>query len=247
MIPKIIHYCWFGNNRIPDRYQQYIEGWAKLLPDYEIKQWNETNFDVDQNAFTKEAYAAHNYAFVSDFVRCNVLYKYGGFYFDTDVEVLKSLDPFLSERAVLGIEDLCGGILTSFMGCEPNHPLLKLMVNEYNNRKFYKNDGSINNEVINKVLLRVLLPIGFRDEDVYQELSYGIKIYTSDYFSAYSLVSGKVNKTSNTYAIHWHSLLWVGAKTRILKFLRLKVLVPILGAKNYMNFQKKIKSLLKID
>lgn len=245
MIPKIVHYCWFGNNQIPPKYQSFINKWKEILHDYDFIVWNEDNFDVNKYSFTRDAYKAGNYAFVSDFVRCYALYTYGGFYFDTDVEIVKPLDVFLKERAVLGIEDTEGGILTSFMAVEPKHPLLLSMHKEYLNRKYILDDGSINSEVINKTLLKVITPLGFKSIDTFQELPDGIKVFTSDYFSVYSLVTGKLNRTDNTYAIHWHSLLWVNKKTRIIKFLRLKVLVPLLGRDNYQKLQKKIKSFIK--
>lgn len=242
MIPKIIHYCWFGENVIPAQYQEYINGWKTILPDYEFIQWNEKNFDIEEHEFTRDAYKYKNYAFVSDFVRCYALLNFGGFYFDTDVELLKPIDVFLNNQVVLGTEDLGGGILTSFMGCEPNHPLFKRMMNDYNSKKYILEDGTKNNEVINKALLRALVQWGFEDRDICQELSDGINIYSSDFFSTYSLLTGRLNKTENTYAIHWHSLLWVSNKTKIIRFLRLKVLVPILGRTNYVKLRRFIRN-----
>ena len=96
MIPKIIHYCWFGGNPLPDSAMKCIASWKKFLPDYEIKKWNESNFDVNMIPYVKEAYQVKKYAFVSDFARFYILYKYGGLYFDTDVEIVKPLDSIIS-------------------------------------------------------------------------------------------------------------------------------------------------------
>ena len=104
MIPKIIHYCWFGRNPLPESAQKCIASWKKFLPDYEIKEWNEDNFDVNIIPYTKEAYEAKKYAFVSDYARFWILYKYGGLYFDTDVEVIKPMDDIIERGPFMGIE-----------------------------------------------------------------------------------------------------------------------------------------------
>ena len=104
MIPKIIHYCWFGRGLLPELAQKCIASWKKYLPDYEIKEWNEDNFDVNIIPYTAEAYARKKYAFVSDYARFWVLYKYGGIYFDTDVEVIKSFDEIVTKGNFMGFE-----------------------------------------------------------------------------------------------------------------------------------------------
>lgn len=104
MIPKIIHYCWFGRNPIPVEYQRYIESWKKFLPDYEIKEWNEDNFDVNIIPFTKEAYDVKKYAYVSDYARLKILYDNGGVYFDTDVEVIRNMDDIIAAGAWMAVE-----------------------------------------------------------------------------------------------------------------------------------------------
>ena len=105
MIPKIIHYCWFGGNPLPELAIKCIESWKKYLPDYEIKEWNESNFDINCCAYVREAYEAKKWAFVSDYARFWILYQHGGLYFDTDVELIKSIDDLIVKGA--------------FMGCEP--------------------------------------------------------------------------------------------------------------------------------
>ena len=120
MIPKLIHYCWFGRNPLPKSAIKCIESWKKFLPDYEIKEWNENNFDVNIIPYTKEAYECKKYAFVSDYARFWILYKYGGLYFDTDVEVIKSMDDIIERGPFMGIEvEAKKGV------CQNSHPLLK--------------------------------------------------------------------------------------------------------------------------
>ena len=105
MIPKVIHYCWFGGNPLPASAKKCIASWRKYLPDYEIKEWNESNFDVNIIPYTAEAYKAKKYAFVSDYARFWILYKYGGLYFDTDVEVIKNMDDIIAKGAFMGCEN----------------------------------------------------------------------------------------------------------------------------------------------
>ena len=104
MIPKTIHYCWFGGNKLPKLAKRCIRSWRKYLPDYEIKEWNESNFDVNINPYVKEAYKVHRYAFMSDYARYWVLYHYGGVYFDTDVELLRSINQILKNGGYMSFE-----------------------------------------------------------------------------------------------------------------------------------------------
>ena len=104
MIPKIIHYCWFGRNPLPPLALECIASWRKFLPDYEIKEWNEDNFDVNSIPYTAEAYRQKKYAYVSDYARFCILYQYGGIYFDTDVEVIKPLNDIIAKGNFMGFE-----------------------------------------------------------------------------------------------------------------------------------------------
>ena len=105
MIPKIIHYCWFGGKPLPKLAKKCIASWKKFCPDYEIKEWNESNFDLNSCTYVKEAYDSKKYAFVSDYARFWILHRYGGVYFDTDVELLKSIDDILADGAFMGVEN----------------------------------------------------------------------------------------------------------------------------------------------
>ena len=105
IIPKIIHYCWFGGNPLPPLAKKCIASWKKYLPDYEIRQWDESNYDVNKIPYIKEAYAAKKFAFVSDYARFDILYNYGGIYFDTDVEIISPLDCIISAGSFMGCEN----------------------------------------------------------------------------------------------------------------------------------------------
>ena len=141
MIPKIIHYCWFGGNPLPEDAQKCIASWKKYCPDYEIREWNEENFDIQSNDYVKEAYEAKKFAFVTDYVRLYALIAYGGIYMDTDVEVVKSLDAFLKHKAFSGFES-SNSIPTRLMASEKDYPLFKTLMDDYENRHFLKEDGS---------------------------------------------------------------------------------------------------------
>ena len=113
-IPKVIHYCWFGNGKMPKLAQKCIESWKKYCPEYKIVCWNEENFDINQNKYAREAYAAGKWAFVSDYVRLKVLYDEGGIYLDTDVELIKPLDKLIEERGYMGFDD--NGVISTGLG-----------------------------------------------------------------------------------------------------------------------------------
>ncbi len=239
MIPKIIHYCWFGRGELPEKAQECIESWKKYLPDYELKLWNEDNVDLDEADYIRDAYKHKHYSFVSDFVRMKVMALYGGIYLDVDMELKKSLDPFLNYAVCLGTDDT--GTIETVMMAEPGHPLMKAAFESYAGRKFVKDDGSFNTEVPNVLLDRLLEPLGFRNRNERCSLAGGIEIFPDDYFQGVSLLSGKLNVTENTYIIHWHTLLWVSWKTRLIRFMRLYILVPLLGAERYKRFTDRMK------
>lgn len=119
MIPKVIHYCWFGGNPLPDSAKKCISSWRKYLPDYEIKEWNERNFDVKSIPYTREAYRLKKFAFVSDYARMWILYHYGGIYFDTDVEVIKPFNDIIQRGNFMGFEAQHNNLLGSSRATPP--------------------------------------------------------------------------------------------------------------------------------
>ena len=141
MIPKIIHYCWFGQSEMPTEYKRYIETWREKCPNYQIKEWNERNFDINSSAYAKEAYEEKKWAFVSDYARLKIIYDEGGIYLDTDVELIKSLDSLLSEKCFLATETT-GYIATGLgFGAEQGNEIIKKMLEEYSGRHFRGHDG----------------------------------------------------------------------------------------------------------
>lgn len=157
MIPKTIHYCWFGRGDKPKEFKQYLAGFQKLLPDYKVKEWNEDNFDVNFSAYTREDYGMRSFAHVSDVCRIYALYTEGGIYLDTDVEVLKSFDPFLDNKSFVGSEDskLLG---TAVIGSEPAQPWLKAFLDYYKAQHFINPFGHPVRTPNTKILTEIILP-----------------------------------------------------------------------------------------
>lgn len=239
MIPKIIHYCWFGSNPYPEKVEYCISTWKRVLPDYEFILWNEENFDVDSSLFTKQAYENGKYAFVSDYVRIYALVEMGGIYLDTDIEVIKSFKDILNSSVCLGADE--SGHLTAFMASEKKHKLFCDMLEIYNNLSFYNSKGKFDLTVNNIRIEKELIRYGYTIKNQYQELSNNIIVCPDDYFHAKNMTSGKMNVSNNTYCIHHHTLLWVPVKFKIIKFLRTKFLVPLFGEKKYRKMVNKIR------
>ena len=213
MIPKIIHYCWFGRNPLPESAQKCIASWRKFLPDYEIKEWNEDNFDVNIIPYTQQAYEAKKYAFVSDYARFWILYHYGGLYFDTDVEVIKPMDDIIERGAFMGIEvPGQNGKLPMVapglgLGTEAKTSFYKAALEKYKDLQFLNEDGTLNEKTIVSYNTELLTKYGLRPTNDVQLVG-EIWIYPVDYFNPFNDLTGKLKVTENTRSIHWYSKTW---------------------------------------
>lgn len=226
MIPKVIHYCWFGRNPLPDSAKKCIASWEKYLPDYEIKEWNEENFDINKIPYIQEAYNAKKYAFVSDYARFWVLYNYGGLYFDTDVEIIRPIDDIIEKGAFMGCE---GDITTTEfpiavapglgLGCEPFMPFYNEMIDLYSTLHFKNTDSSYNMTTVVSYTTDKLLGKGLKEISEIQKCS-GITIYPKDYFNPKSQVDGKIRLTENTRSIHHFAGTWMNRSEKIRIFIR---------------------------
>ena len=202
IIPKKIHYCWFGRNELPELAERCIESWKKYCPNYEIIEWNENNFNIESNLYVKEAYEKGKYAFITDYVRLYVLYEYGGIYMDTDVEVIKPIDKFLEHSAFTGCENdnYC---VTGIMASEKKHPWIGELLSLYDNKRFILQNGKIditpNTELITK---STISEYGWKKSNNYQVLKNDLHIYPHETFCAKDWRNGKINITDNTYTIH---------------------------------------------
>ena len=211
-IPKIIHYCWFGNNEMNEVGKRCIATWKKYLPDYDIIEWNEDNFDININQYVKEAYQMKKWAFVSDYVRLYALKEYGGIYMDADVEVIKNLDKLIEHSAFIGRESE-EGLITATMGFEKNHPLLSELLEYYKDKAFIKEDGSCDNTTNVKIITDILLKKGAKKGNDFQKID-DLVIYPKEYFCANDYRTHIVETTENTYTIHHFNASWWGEKEK---------------------------------
>ena len=209
MIPKIIHYCWFGRNPLPESAQKCVASWRKFFPDYEIKEWNEDNFDVNIIPYTKEAYEAKKYAFVSDYARFWILYHFGGLYFDTDVEVIRPMDDIIERGPFMGVEvpDRMMVAPGLGLGVNPGLGLYKTFLDKYATLSFCNIDGSLNQKTIVAYTTEVLVGHGLRKTDEIQYVA-GVWIYPADYFNPLDSLTGRLKITENTRSIHWYMNSW---------------------------------------
>lgn len=209
MIPKIIHYCWFGRNKKNDVIKHCIESWHKFLPDYKVVEWNEDNFDVFSNRYTKSAYQQKKWAYVSDYVRMYALYKYGGIYLDTDVEMVRSLPiEYLKFSSFAGIEDdsflVNPGLIYA---CHAENQLVGELLNSYNKDSF-KNSSVSRIETINMRLTSILEEKGYIRKNKKQKVE-GLTIFPVEYFCAYDAKRRVKKITENTICFHHYAASWV--------------------------------------
>lgn len=227
LVPKIIHYCWFGGNPLPMSALKCIESWKKYFPGYEIKEWNEGNFDVHSLKYTSEAYQAKKYAFVSDYARFKILYEHGGLYFDTDVEIIKSFDDILKRGGFMGFEinsdghNFRGLVNPGLgLGIGSHHPIYLQLLNLYDGLSFFKSDGSLNLKTVVRYTTEVLEKNGLEASKGIQYLN-GINIYPKEFFNPLDNNTGILKKTKETHSIHWYSNSWSDTSAFHIKVSRL--------------------------
>lgn len=201
MIPKTIHYCWFGRGEMPSLAKSCIASWEKFLPEYKIKQWNEDNFDLELFPYAKEAYSQRKFAFVTDVVRLYALYTEGGVYMDTDVEVLKPLDAFLTHPAFSGFEDE-KNVPTGIMGAEKGSLWAKENLDYYIGRHFIKDDGSMDLTTNVTSITDYMVRHGLQRNNTYQEFPGLAVMYPKEFFCPLNPRTRRIEKTENTATIH---------------------------------------------
>ena len=218
MIPKIIHYCWFGRGPLPELAQKCIASWKKYLPDYEIKEWNEDNFDVNIIPYTAEAYKAKKYPFVSDYARFWILYRDGGIYFDTDVEVIRPMDDIIERGNFMGFEtdpkpqlkaDASEASVNPGlgMGVAPGLGIIKKMLDYYEGRHFEFIPGGIGQLTIVHIATEVLRKAGLKQQQGIQQVD-DMWIYPAEYFCPINLKTGRIHVRPNTRTIHHYAGTW---------------------------------------
>lgn len=208
MIPTIIHYCWFGGKSLTEKAKACIDSWRRYCPDYEIIEWNESNFDVTQNDYCREAYEAKKWAFVSDYARLWAIYEHGGIYMDTDVEVVRPLDPLLKHKAFMGFEDGTSVSIGTF-GADKKNSIIGDCLSAYNTRHFRKVDGSFdmmtNLRLVTDILVR---QHGLKLNGKRQCLTGYLEVYPMESFIAKDYRTGWILRDDSTYTVHHYAASW---------------------------------------
>ncbi len=206
-IPKIIHYCWFGGKPKPPLAEKCIKSWKKFCPDYEILEWNEENFDLSAAPlYVRQAYEAGRWAFITDYVRLKALTEMGGIYMDTDVEIIRSLKPYLKHQAFVGFE-AADRVQTGLMACEKGFPLFQEFMEHYHTARFLKPDGTPDVTTNVTVLTRLCQKYGLKLNNQFQSVQ-GLAVYPKEYFCPVEFDTEKLHKTRKTVTIHWFAGSW---------------------------------------
>ena len=214
MIPKTIHYCWFGHNPKPRLVVKCMKSWKKHCAGFQMIEWNEDTFDIESAPkYVREAYEAKKWAFVTDYVRLYALYCYGGVYMDTDVEVIKPLDRFLQSKGFSGFED-GESVPTGIIASEQCNLLIKEWLREYEDKRFVLENGSMNLETNVVAITRTMRERGLKLNNTLQEIE-GFVFYPKEYFCPKSYEDGRIYKTRNTYTIHHFAGSWKTDEERI--------------------------------
>lgn len=242
MIPKIIHYCWVGNAPKPKSVLYCIESWKKFCPDYEIREWNESNYDFSKNLYMKQAYDAKKWGFVPDYARLDIVYEYGGIYLDTDVELIKGFDEMLNQTAFMGFENTgddeyfvnCG----HGFGAEPHHEIIGAARDLYNHIQFINEDSTYNMLPSPHYTTQALKKYGLVQENRDQKLS-DMMVYASDVLCPKSFRTGEIHKTVRTVSIHHFTASWMDEqiKGELRRQQRLEKCLGKKGAQKFLWFE----------
>lgn len=229
-IPHIIHYCWFGGKSLPEECKHYIATWRKYCPDFEIKEWNGSNFNKNTGGYTyfREALDASQWAFASDYARLKIIYEEGGIYLDTDVEVIRPLEPLISNGVgFIGFQNPYEATTGTGFAAAPLNPVVKAMLDVYSNRHFKLANGQFNRVPCPAANTVGLITCGMKTGKIecqkVQKLN-GICVYPEDYFNPYNRDTGKLTVTEHTYTIHHYSGSWSSDKSK--RRAKLKKIIP---------------------
>lgn len=252
MIPKIIHYCWFGKGEKSDLTRNCMASWIKFLPEYKIIEWNEDNTNIaDEIPYVQEAYNSKKYAFVSDYFRLKALYEYGGVYMDTDYECIKPINDILqSGNFITGFESP-GMLLTAFIAVEKHNPIIKEFLDSYRIRHFIEENGSYDLTPINEGFSKLLEKYGVLLDDInlYQKVEIPqtdirIVVYPVDVLCGFDVKTWHEKYTNRTIGVHHMSSSWQPVEMQQY-FRRIKLLQRLLGLKLYDFLKTKIYDRIK--
>lgn len=228
LIPKVIHYCWFGGNPLGSDERACIESWKKFFPDYEIVRWDESNFDVNCCPYVSQAYSVGKWAFVSDYARFAILYEHGGLYFDTDVEVIRPMDDIIAKGPFMGFETDARGSGNNFaasselsisvnpglaLSADPGLSLFEHILESYADDNFICSDGTLNQTTVVTRTTDILRSQGLADVPGIQEVA-GVSVYPSEFFNPKDFYTGEIRTTENTRSIHHFGMSWLSEEDK---------------------------------
>lgn len=253
MIPKVIHYCWFGGNALSDKELNCINSWKKYCPDYEIMRWDESNFDVNANAYCREAYAQKKWAFVSDYARFLILYENGGLYFDTDVELIRPIQDIVDRGPFMGMQGTNWGPINTGLGlgAEKGMAVFRTILDHYDSAHFLQEDGLEDQTTVVERVTDLFAQLGFQQKQEIQKIA-GVSVYPPEYFSPYDYRNGQMKITENTRSIHHYAATWLNEEQMKVRETRLR-LTRIFGLKigdrlgnlcaSFSRFKQRVKAL----
>lgn len=212
MIPKRIHYCWFGRKPYPPLVERCMKSWIAFCPDYEVFRWDDQNVPLADNEYVRQAYAGERWAFVSDYVRLRALAAYGGLYLDTDVELVRPVDRFLNQEGFMGFES-AKAVATCVIGAEAGHPFITRLAEAYSDRAFLRVNGTADETTNVAWTTREMVRSGLKLDGTRQQVD-GMTIYPADYFSPKDLRTGRLSVTAQTVAIHHLQASWMSPRQR---------------------------------
>lgn len=228
LIPKKIHYCWFGKGEIPDQNKRWMESWSKYCPDYEIIRWDESNYDVTKNQYMYEAYQAIKWGFVPDYARMDIIYNYGGIYLDTDVELLKNLDELLYQKAFAGVDATRNISLGLGFGACKGCAIIREVRDFYLDKRFRNNDGSLNMVPAPTLQKNFFIRKGYVNNGEYQVID-EMTVYPEKVLSTKCIYTGKITQTKYSFSIHHYDGSWTsGRRNQDLKNMALFNIVTII-------------------
>ena len=215
MIPKVIHYCWFGRKPLPDSALKCISSWKKYLPEYEIIQWNEDNFDIETVPYTAEAYSVGKYAFVSDYARFWVLHRYGGLYFDVDVELIAAIDDIIERGSFMGYEAGMSVAPGLGLGLEPASRIARTILDEYLTSHFIVDGKMMTSRTVVNITTEILSACHSEKVASGVDCIDGIYVYHPEYFSPLDHKTGILTLTPNSRSIHHYDASWKSAGQKL--------------------------------
>ncbi|MBP3818912.1 MAG: hypothetical protein J6H31_11500 [Butyrivibrio sp.] len=206
-IPKKIHYCWFGDKPIPEEYQECIDSWKKYCPDYEIIRWNENNYDITKKRYMREAYEKKQWGFVPDYARLDIIYEYGGIYFDTDIEIIRSFDKLLTEGAFFGFHNYVEINPGLGFGAQSKHPFIKELMEQYDDKRFIKDDGSIDNRTCISYSQHIFKSHGFVFDNTLQRHD-DVTVFPTEVFNPTGALGINNLFSDNTFSFNHSARSW---------------------------------------